>query len=194
MDKTSYALGMSIAHNLMGNGVEGLAFEDFAAGVKDTMTGATGAISIEEAGSLLNTFFKELEEKQSGAAKKEGAEWLARNARKDGVTTTASGLHYKVITRGSGRKPGLGSRVKCHYEGRFIDGKVFDSSYQRGEPTVFGVTQVIRGWTEALPMMSEGAKWELYIPYNLAYGEAGAQGAIPPYSTLIFTVELLEVL
>jgi len=194
MDKTSYALGMSIAHNMMQNGVKDLAYEDFVAGVKDTMSGAKSAVSIEEAGNLLESFFKDLEEKQAAAAKKAGADWLARNAKLDGVTTTASGLQYKVITRGSGKKPGLTSKVKCHYEGRLLDGSIFDSSYQRGEPATFGVTQVIRGWTEALPMMSEGSKWELYIPYNLAYGEAGAQGAIPPYATLIFTVELLEVI
>ena len=194
MDKTSYALGMSIAHNMMGNGVKDLAFDDFCAGLRDTMTGATPQITIEEAGGLLDSFFRKLEGELADAAKKEGAQWLAKNARKDGVTTTASGLQYKVITKGKGKKPGLQSKVRCHYEGRFLDGSVFDSSYQRGEPAVFGVTQVIRGWTEALPLMSEGAKWELYIPYNLAYGEAGAQGSIPPYATLIFTVELLEVL
>lgn len=194
MNKTSYALGMSIAHNMLSSGVTNLELDDFYAGLKATLTGETPAISIEEAGDELERFFNELEKTQADALKKEGAEWLAKNAKKDGVTTTASGLQYKVITKGMGRKPSLTSKVRCHYEGRFLDGRVFDSSYERKEPAVFGVTQVIKGWTEALPMMGEGSKWELYIPYDLAYGEQGAQGAIPPYATLIFTVELLEVL
>lgn len=105
-----------------------------------------------------------------------------------------SGLQYKVLKSGEGRKPGRTDKVKCHYEGTFPNGQKFDSSYDRDEPAVFGVNQVIAGWTEALQLMSEGSAWELYIPYNLAYGEAGAPGAIPPYSTLVFKVELIEVL
>ncbi len=194
MNKTSYALGMSIAHNLMQSGVKDLEFNDFFEGLKATLTGETPALSIEEAGNELEKFFRELEETQAAAAKAAGEEWLTKNGKKDGVTTLASGLQYKVLTKGKGKKPGLADKVKCHYEGRFVDGQVFDSSYARNEPAVFGVTQVIRGWTEALPMMSEGSKWELYIPYNLAYGEQGVQGSIPPYATLVFTVELIEVL
>ena len=126
--------------------------------------------------------------------KKEGAEFLLENAKKEGVTVLASGLQYKVLKNGNGKKPGKTSQVKCHYEGTFIDGKVFDSSYRRGEPAVFGVNQVIAGWTEALQLMSEGSEWQLFIPYNLAYGEAGAGGSIPPYAALVFKVELIEVL
>ena len=116
------------------------------------------------------------------------------NAKKEGVTVLPSGLQYKVIKEGSGKKPGKTSKVKCHYEGRFINGSKFDSSYDRQQPTVFGLNQVISGWTEGLQLMSEGSKYELYIPYTLGYGEAGAPGAIPPFSALVFTVELIEVL
>ena len=201
MDKISYALGMSIAHNMMHSGVKDVDVEDFAAGVKATLQGETPAVSFEEAGKILDTYFSELEAAKAAeeaeigeAMKKDGEEFLAENAKKPGVITLASGLQYKILKAGNGRKPGKTSQVRCHYEGTFTNGMVFDSSYKRGEPAVFGVNQVITGWTEALQLMSEGSEWELYIPYNLAYGEAGAHGAIPPYSALIFKVELIEVL
>lgn len=201
MDKNSYALGMSIAHNMISSGVKEVAFEDFTAGLKAVLTGAKPEIPFEEAASLLDKYFAEIEEKQrseaaamGAAMKKEGEEFLAANAKKEGVKVLPSGLQYKVITEGKGRKPGRTDRVKCHYLGTFPDGTKFDSSYDRGEPAVFGVNQVIAGWTEALQLMGEGSKWELYIPYSLGYGEHGAPGAIPPYSTLVFTVELIEVL
>lgn len=201
MDKNSYALGMSIAHNMISSGVKEVAFEDFTAGLKAVLTGAKPEIPFEEAASLLDKYFAEIEEKQrseaaamGAAMKKEGEEFLAANAKKEGVEVLPSGLQYKVITEGQGRKPGRTDKVKCHYLGTFPDGTKFDSSYDRGEPAVFGVNQVIAGWTEALQLMGEGSKWELYIPYNLGYGEHGAPGAIPPYSTLVFTVELIEVL
>ena len=201
MDKKSYALGMSIAHNLMNSGVRDLDYTDFAAGVKDILSGNKPAIGIEEAGVILEKMFKELEEEKKaedeaiGAAfKKEGEEFLKENAKKEGVNVLPSGLQYKIIKKGTGKAPSATSRVRCHYEGCFTDGSVFDSSYRRGEPAVFGLNQVIRGWTEGLQLMNEGAKYELYIPYQLAYGEAGAHGAIPPCAALKFTVELLEVL
>jgi hypothetical protein len=201
MDKNSYALGMSIAHNMIQSGVKEISFDDFTAGLKATLQGQEPAISYEEAARLLDKYFSQLEEAQAAeqaeigeAMKKEGEQFLSENAKKAGVTLLASGLQYKVIKQGTGKKPGRTSKVKCHYEGTFTDGKIFDSSYKRGEPAVFGVNQVIAGWTEALQLMSEGAEWELYIPYNLAYGEAGANGSIPPFATLIFKVELLEVL
>ena len=201
MDKISYALGMSIAHNMMHSGVKDVNFEDFAAGVKATLTGEQPAVSFEEAGKILDSYFAELESAKAAeeaeigeAMKKDGEAFLAENAKKPGVVTLASGLQYKILKAGSGRKPGKTSRVRCHYEGTFTNGMVFDSSYKRGEPAVFGVNQVIAGWTEALQLMGEGSEWELYIPYALAYGEAGAHGAIPPYSALIFKVELIEVL
>lgn len=201
MDKNSYALGMSIAHNMLQSGVKEISFDDFIAGLKATLTGAEPAISYEEAGTLLDEFFGKIQEEQAARQaeigelmKKDGEAFLAANAGKEGVTVLPSGLQYKVLKSGEGRKPGRTDKVKCHYEGTFPNGQKFDSSYDRNEPAVFGVNQVIAGWTEALQLMSEGSAWELYIPYNLAYGEAGAPGAIPPYSALVFKVELIEVL
>ena len=200
MDKNSYALGMSIAHNMISSGVKEVAFEDFVSGLKAVLTGAKPEISFDEAAGLLDKYFADIEKKQrseaaamGAAMKKEGEEFLAANAGKEGVRVLPSGLQYKVITEGSGKKPGPKDQVKCHYCGTFPDGTKFDSSYDRGEPAVFGVNQVIAGWTEALQLMSEGSKWELYIPYNLGYGEHGAPGAIPPYCALVFTVELISV-
>lgn len=201
MDKNSYALGMSIAHNMISSGIKEVSFDDFTAGLKAVLSGAEPEIPFQEAGKLLDKYFADLEQKQKseaaamGAAmRKEGEEFLAANAGKEGVTVLPSGLQYKVIKAGTGRRPGLKDKVRCHYCGTFVDGTKFDSSYDRGEPAVFGVNQVIAGWTEALQLMPEGSEWELYIPYNLAYGESGAPGAIPPYSALVFTVELIEVL
>ena len=201
MDKVSYALGMSIAHNMMQSGVRDLQFEDFAAGLKATLQGEEPAVPFEEAGKILDKYFTDLEAAKAAedaeigeAMKKDGEAFLAENATKPGVITLASGLQYKILKAGSGKKPGKTSRVRCHYEGTFTNGMIFDSSYKRGEPAVFGVNQVIPGWTEALQLMSEGSEWELYIPCNLAYGEAGAHGAIPPCAALVFKVELLEVL
>lgn len=201
MDKNSYALGMSIAHNMLQSGVREISFDDFTAGLKAALTGAETAITYEEAGTLLDEFFGKIQEEQAARQaeigefmKKDGETFLAANAKKEGVTVLPSGLQYKVLKSGEGRKPGRTDKVKCHYEGTFPNGQKFDSSYDRDEPAVFGVNQVIAGWTEALQLMSEGSAWELYIPYNLAYGEAGAPGAIPPYSALVFKVELIEVL
>ena len=201
MDKTSYALGMSIANNLLQSGVTRLEMDDFCAGLKALMTGTKPALSIEEAGVELDKFFKEMEQRQAVEAaeiaakmKEEGEAFLKVNATKEGVKVLPSGLQYKILKAGFGKTAGRTSRVRCHYEGKFTDGRIFDSSYQRGEPAVFGVNQVIAGWTEALQLMPEGSKWELYIPYQLAYGEAGAHGAIPPCAALTFVVELLEVL
>ena len=201
MDKNSYALGMSIAHNMLQSGVKEVAFDDFVAGLKATLTRQEPAISYKEAGDILDKYFQELQEKQaaeqaeiSEVMKREGEEFLAANAKKEGVIVLPSGLQYKVIKEGEGRMPELTDKVKCHYEGTFVDGEKFDSSYDRKQPAVFGVNQVIPGWTEALQLMSEGSVWELYIPYKLGYGEAGAQGAIPPYSALVIKVELIEVL
>ena len=201
MDKNSYALGMSIAHNMLQSGVSEISFDDFTAGLKATLTGAEPAISYEEAGALLDEFFGKIQKEQAArqaeigeAMKKDGEAFLAANAKKEGVVVLPSGLQYKVLKSGDGRKPGRTDKVKCHYEGTLPNGMKFDSSYDRDEPAVFGVNQVIAGWTEALQLMSEGSAWELYIPYNLAYGESGAPGAIPPYAALVFKVELLEVL
>ena len=201
MDKNSYALGMSIAHNMIQSGVKEISVEDFVAGLKASLYGEKTAISLEEASDILDKYFETIQEEKAleeaeiaAVMKKDGEEFLAANAKKEGVIVLPSGLQYKVLREGKGRKAARSSKVKCHYEGTFTNGQIFDSSYKRGEPAVFGVTQVIAGWTEALQLMSEGSLWELYIPYNLAYGETGAHGAIPPYAALVFKVELLEVL
>ena len=201
MDKNSYALGMSIAHNMLSSGVKDIKFEDLTAGMKAILDGVEPAVSFEEAGKLLDKYFGEIEAKAQAEAqemakvfKQQGEDFLAENAKKEGVVVLPSGLQYKVITEGSGKKPSATDTVRCHYCGTFIDGTKFDSSYDRNEPTEFGLNMVIPGWTEGLQLMSEGSKWELYIPYQLGYGERGAQGAIPPCSALIFTVELIKVL
>ena len=201
MDKNSYALGMSIAHNMVSSGIQSINFEDFTAGLKAVLTGADPAVSFQEASQLLDKYFADLEKKQQaeaaakGAAiREEGEIFLADNSKKEGVVLLPSGLQYKVIKEGTGKKPKATDKVKCHYEGTFTDGRKFDSSYDRNEPAVFGLNQVIAGWTEGLQLMSEGSKYELYIPYTLGYGENGAPGAIPPYSALKFVVELIEVL
>lgn len=201
MDKLSYALGMSIAQSLAQSGVENLDYESFKNAVKDCLEGKEPAVSMQEANDVLNDFFAkaeaEMKEKESAMAsafKDEGEAWLKENAKKDDVVVLPSGLQYKVIRKGNGRKPGGTSQVRCHYEGTFTNGMKFDSSYDRKEPAVFGVNQVISGWTEALQLMQEGSMWELYIPYQLAYGERGAHGSIPPCAALVFKVELLEVL
>ena len=201
MDKKSYAFGMSLAGNLLQNGVHGLNLHAFVAGPRDTLAGRDRALTMDEAGDALEQFYAEMEAEQQeraavagAAAKEEGEKFLAKAARDPEVRATKSGLMYKVIQEGTGRKPKATDQVRCHYEGTFPDGQIFDSSYKRGEPAVFGLNQVIKGWTEGLQLMAEGAKYELYLPYQLAYGEHGAGSAIPPYSALKFVVELLEVL
>jgi FKBP-type peptidyl-prolyl cis-trans isomerase FklB len=137
---------------------------------------------------------QEKEAEKGKAAREAGEKFLAENAKKEGVVVLPSGLQYVVLTEGSGRKPSATDNVKCHYEGRLTDGTVFDSSYRRGEPAVFPLNGVIAGWTEGVQLMGEGAKFRFFIPYNLAYGERGAGGSIPPYAALVFDVELIEVM
>lgn len=201
MDKNSYALGMSIAHNMISSGIKDINIEDFAAGVKAMLKGEQPAVPFDEAGKLLDKYFADLEKQQKtemeamGAAmREEGEAFLKMKAGEEGVVVLPSGLEYKVITEGTGKKPKATDTVKCHYEGTFPNGAVFDSSYKRNEPATFPLNQVIKGWTEGVQLMSEGSKYEFYIPYDLAYGEAGAPGAIPPYSALKFVVELIEIL
>ena len=201
MDKISYALGLNIGQQLKQMGLKDvLDVESFAASITDTLQGNPLKVSAGEAQQLLNTFFAELEAKQQAAAaeagkaaRMEGEKFLAENAKKPGVTTTKSGLQYEVLVEGTGRQPKASDTVRCHYEGTLLDGSVFDSSYRRGEPADFGLRQVIAGWTEGVQLMKEGAKYRFFIPYNLAYGERGAGASIPPYSALIFDVELLNI-
>ena len=199
MDKKSYAFGMSVASSFYQQGIRVPSVDDFLSGLKAMLTGATPAISLEEAGQALEAFYNELENESAernaaagAAAKEEGEKFLASMAKDPAVKATGSGLMYKVIKEGTGRKPKATDKVYCHYEGTFPSGQVFDSSYKRGEPIEFGLNQVIKGWTEGLQLMSEGAKYELYLPYHLAYGDRGT-GGIPPYSALKFVVELIEV-
>lgn len=193
MEKISYALGLSMGQNLLGSGVKDLNFEEYAKGVKDAMTFNEPQISYQEAQQILNKYFTELEAEMTKAERERGQKFLEENAKRAGVKTTASGLQYEVLEATLGQKPKATDRVKVHYEGTLIDGTVFDSSYRRGEPITFGLNQVIRGWTEGLQLMSIGSKYKLYIPYQLGYGERGAGAQIPPYATLIFTVELLGI-
>lgn len=194
MDKFSYGLGMGIGQNLLSMGVKEIDIEDFVKGIKDVLSGEKTAITHAEAQQVVNERFRQLAEEAYAKVKEEGEAFLAANKAKEGVVTLPSGLQYQVITEGTGKKPATTDRVQCHYEGTLIDGTVFDSSIRRGEPAVFGVNQVIKGWVEALQLMQEGAKWRLFIPQDMAYGANGAGEMIPPYSALIFEVELIKVL
>ena len=202
MDKLSYALGLGIGHQLKQMGLKGqLKIEDFAQSITDVLNDSQLQMTNAEAQVLVNSFFQEQEKKmqeqraQAGKAELErGKVFLANNSKREGVTTTKSGLQYEVLTPGSGKHPKATDKVRCHYEGRLIDDTVFDSSYKRNEPAVFGLNQVIAGWTEGLQLMGEGAKYRFFIPYLLGYGESGAGELSPTYATLVFDVELLEVI
>ena len=200
MDKLSYALGIGIGSQLAGMGAKELNIDDFAQAIKDVISGAGLKVDNAEAQTLVQNFFQEQEAKQQAAAaeagkaaKAAGEAFLAENAKKDGVVTLPSGLQYQVVKEGNGKKPSATDQVVCHYEGTLIDGTVFDSSYKRNEPATFGLNQVIAGWTEGVQLMSEGAKYRFFIPYNLAYGERGAGAQIPPFAALVFDVELIQV-
>lgn len=194
MDKVSYALGMNIGYNLKQLGATDFNISDFAAAIADTFAGKELQLEQAEAQQLVQSYLQQKNEEKTKAMRKEGEEFLQTNAKKDKVVVLPSGLQYEVLKEGNGKKPKATDRVKCHYEGTLIDGTVFDSSYKRGEPAVFGLNQVISGWTEGVQLMQEGAKYRFYIPYNLAYGERGAGQAIPPYAALVFDVELIEVM
>ena len=194
MDKFSYAIGLGIGQNLLSMGAQGINVEDFAQAIADVLNRKGTAISHNEAREIVNKYFMELEEKMNAENIEKGKAFLEENAKKEGIVTLPSGLQYEVITEGNGKKPSATDKVKCHYEGTLIDGTLFDSSIKRGQPAVFGVNQVIRGWVEALQLMSEGSKWRLFIPSELGYGAQQAGEMIPPHSTLIFEVELIEVL
>lgn len=192
MDKVSYALGMSIGHQLQQMDAADLNIDDFSQAIKDVFAGKAH-LTDSEAQIAVQTFFQQKAEEQAKAAKAEGESFLAENAKKPGVKTLPSGLQYQVLREGNGRRPTATDEVECHYEGTLINGQVFDSSYQRGQTATFGLNQVIKGWTEGLQLMQEGAKYRFFIPYSLAYGEQGAGQAIPPYAALIFDVELIKV-
>lgn len=198
-DKLSYAIGMDIGKNLKSQPVE-LNSDAVSQGVKDSLNEGKTLMTQQEYLDILAAFKKEMSQKQiaqmkelSEKNKKEGEEYLAENKKKEDIVTTQSGLQYKVLKKGTGKIPNSTDTVTVHYRGTLIDGTEFDSSYRRGQPASFKVNGVIRGWTEALQLMKEGAKWQLYIPSNLAYGERGAGRNIRPNSTLIFEVELISI-
>ena len=193
MDKVSYALGLSIGNNFQNSGIKQLQVEDFMKGLEDVLGEKQPAISYEEAKQVINDYFMKLQQERLEINKQAGAEFLEINRHKAGVVELPSGLQYQILKQGTGAKPSANDKVKCHYHGTLINGTVFDSSVQRGEPATFGVLQVIPGWVEALQLMPVGSKWRLFIPSNLAYGEHGAGDVIEPNSTLIFDVELLDI-
>lgn len=199
LNRLSYALGLSMGNNFRASGIDSIDVQDFADGVAAVFNGVTPKMSYDEAKEEIRKYFTALEERQQAEARvaseanaKAGREFLDKNGKREEVKITPSGLQYEVIEEGNGTTPKATDRVTVHYTGRLIDGTVFDSSEERGEPATFGVNQVIPGWVEALQMMKEGAKWRLFIPSNLAYGSQGVPG-IGPDQTLIFDVTLLKV-
>ena len=200
MDKLSYALGLGIGRQLSQMGANDLNVADFAQAVKDMIDGKEPQVATAEAQQIVEDFFRRQEEKQRAeaaekykGAKSEGEKYLSENAKKEGVVTLPSGLQYKVLKEGNGKSPKATDKVVCHYEGMLVDGTMFDSSIQRGEPATFPLNGVIAGWTEGLQLMKEGAKYRFFIPYQLGYGERGAGASIPPFAALVFDVELIEV-
>lgn len=200
LDRISYALGLSMGNNFRASGIQTINVEDFADGVAAVFYGSEPKMTYDEAKEEIRKYFTAMEEKQRAEAVKmgevneaAGKAFLDENGKRAEVKTTPSGLQYEVITEGDGPMPEAGDQVTVHYTGKLIDGTVFDSSVDRGEPATFGVTQVIPGWVEALQMMKAGSKWRLFIPSNLAYGPNGAGNIIGPNSTLIFDVELINV-
>ncbi len=199
-DRLSYALGLSMGNNFRSSGIEKITVQDFADGVAAVFYGSEPRMSYDEAKAEIQKFFTELQAKQDEAAKvmgeqnaRAGEAFLTENGKRSEVKTTASGLQYEVLEEGDGPRPEAGDQVVVHYTGKLIDGTVFDSSEERGEPATFGVTQVIPGWVEALQLMKAGSKWRLFIPSQLAYGPQGAGGVIGPNQTLIFDVNLIKV-
>ncbi|WP_243748837.1 FKBP-type peptidyl-prolyl cis-trans isomerase [Pseudomaricurvus alcaniphilus] len=197
-ERVSYVLGYNIGQNFKQDQVD-IDIKVFAQALADVEAGKEPKLTQEEMQMAMRSLQELMQAKRnqamqvvSEANQKEGQAFLQANAKKAGVVTTASGLQYKVLTKGTGPKPTAANQVTVHYSGKLLDGTEFDSSYSRGEPATFGVTQVIPGWTEALQLMSEGAKWEVYIPSNLAYGPGGAGGDIGPNATLVFEIELLS--
>ena len=193
MEKVSYALGLSLGNNLLGSGVTTLDYSKIAKGIEDVLEQKSTDMAAEEAQAVITEFFQSLQSVQADKAQAEGKAFLKQNASRTEVVTLASGLQYEILTEGNGAIPTADQTVKVHYHGTTLDGNVFDSSVRRGEPTSFGVTQVISGWVEALQLMPVGSKWKLYIPSDLAYGAQGAGQAIAPHATLIFEVELLDI-
>jgi len=193
--KFSYAIGLQIGHSLAGQDLE-IDSDALILAIKDSLDGKKPRVSIEELQRVMNAEQKKAQQKQKANAENNlevGKDFLTENAKRDGIKTTDSGLQYRIITEGSGDKPTLNDTVTVHYRGTLIDGTEFDSSYKRQQPATFPLKGVIKGWQEALPMMKKGAKWEIFVPANLAYGSKGAGDKIDPNETLIFEIELLDI-
>lgn len=193
MDKLSYALGMSMASSLVNSGLNQIDVDSFVKAFVEVINNGAAEMSPQEANQYIQEYLSKRQDEMLGENLKIGRDFLENNKKKEGVVTLSSGLQYEILTEGTGPKPKATDKVKCHYHGTLINGKVFDSSVERGQPTVFGVNQVIKGWVEALQLMPVGSKWRLYIPSELAYGAQGAGSSIEPNSTLIFDVELLGI-
>ncbi len=199
-DSVSYSIGVFMAQNLKQQGLNDLNNALLMRGLQDALSGQSTLLTQEQCSQVMNGFMQKQMAvrnaegmKASAENKKIGTAFLTENKAKPGVVTTASGLQYSVDKAGTGAKPTATDRVKVHYTGKTLDGKVFDSSVERGQPAEFGVNEVIKGWTEALQLMPVGSKWKLYIPSELAYGDRGAGADIKPGSTLVFDVELLDI-
>ena len=192
IDSVSYSLGVNIGENV-NTQFKDIKIENFLSGMKEVINGKEPKINNDQALMIIQSYFAKKQSAMSEEKIDEGRIFLEENGKKEGVTTLESGLQYTVITEGTGPKPKLEDNVTTHYHGTLIDGTVFDSSVDRGEPASFPVGGVIKGWTEALQLMNVGSKWKLFVPYDLAYGERGAGQQIGPYSTLIFEVELLSI-
>ncbi|MBY4678522.1 FKBP-type peptidyl-prolyl cis-trans isomerase [Marinobacterium arenosum] len=197
--RASYGIGRQMGDQLAQNAFDGINVNAIAAGISDSLAGEALRVPVEQIQEAFNVINERLREKQEAEAKQAmavGQQYLDDNAKRDEIQVLESGLQYEVVEAGdeNGGKPAAESTVRVHYHGTFIDGRTFDSSYERGQPAEFPVGGVIAGWTEALQLMNKGAKWKLHIPYNLAYGAQGSPGGIPPYATLVFDVELLDIL
>ena len=193
LEEFSYSLGLTISLNLQQSGVKNIDALQFLAGLQDVFSGNNPRIPMDQANQVIQEFMLSESDEEGRKNRKDGLMYLANNINNEGVIETETGLQYKIIRDGYGELPTIDDEVKCHYHGTLLDNTVFDSSVERKQPAVFPVSGVIQGWTEALQMMPVGSKWRLFIPSNLAYGEQGAGGLIGPNTTLLFDVELLEI-
>jgi FKBP-type peptidyl-prolyl cis-trans isomerase FklB len=193
VEKFSYAIGLSLASNLIQSGIRSLDYKSLFQSMEDALEGRALKMNAEDANRVITEHFQNQQANIGAINQKAGDEFLAKNKQEEGIVTLESGLQYKILVDGDGPKPKVSNQVKCHYHGTLIDGTVFDSSVKRGQPAVFPVNGVIKGWIEALQLMPTGSKWRLFIPPHLAYGDNGAGGAIGPKATLIFDVELIEI-
>lgn len=192
-EQVSYCFGVVLGHNFKNTGLDSLDMDIFLSAMQDVFQKKPLKVGPKEAEAMMHQYMQATMMKRSAIAKERSQVFLDANKTKEGVKTTATGLQYEILSEGKGKSPTTADRVTVHYTGKLTDGTIFDSSIQRGQPATFRVNQVIPGWTEALKLMQEGDKWILYIPYSLGYGERGSPPQIPPFSTLIFEVELIKV-